>query len=84
MDPHAPEDISKHVKTYLMVFGALMVLTALTVGVSYLHLATHQQIFVALARYPHLDGQFAWLGHADGDWDAVAEGDMVQAVRVEE
>jgi cyclophilin family peptidyl-prolyl cis-trans isomerase len=42
------------------------------------------QIFVALARYPHLDGQFAWLGRADGDWDAVAEGDMVQAVRVEE
>jgi cytochrome c oxidase subunit 4 len=49
MDPHAPEDISTHVKTYLMVFGALMALTALTVGVSYLHLATHQQIFVALA-----------------------------------
>ena len=48
MDAHAPEDISKHVKTYLMVFGALMVLTVLTVAVSYLRLATHEQIFVAL------------------------------------
>jgi cytochrome c oxidase subunit 4 len=49
MDAHASEDISKHVKTYLMVFGALMVLTCLTVGVSYLHLPTREQIFVALA-----------------------------------
>jgi cytochrome c oxidase subunit 4 len=48
MDAHAPEDISKHVKTYLMVFGALMVLTCLTVGVSYLRLATHEAIVVAL------------------------------------
>jgi cyclophilin family peptidyl-prolyl cis-trans isomerase len=42
------------------------------------------QFFVALARYPHLDGQYAWLGHADGDWNAVAEGDLVVRVRVEE
>ena len=48
MDAHASEDISKLVKTYLMVFGALMVLTCLTVGVSYLHLATREAIFVAL------------------------------------
>jgi len=41
--------MSKHVKTYLMVFGALMVLTCLTVGVSYLHLATREAVFVALA-----------------------------------
>ena len=49
MDAHASEDISKHVKTYLMVFGALMVMTVLTVGVSYLHLPTREAIFVALA-----------------------------------
>src|SRR6266567_2829712 len=48
MDAHASDDISKHVKTYFMVFGALMVLTIVTVGVSYLHLPTHQAIVVAL------------------------------------
>ncbi len=47
-DAHASDDISKHVKTYFMVFGALMVLTIVTVGVSYLHLPTHQAILVAL------------------------------------
>ena len=48
MDAHASDDISKHVKTYFMVFGALMVLTVVTVGVSYLHLAVHEAILVAL------------------------------------
>jgi cytochrome c oxidase subunit 4 len=48
MDAHASEDISKHVRTYLIVFVALMALTCLTVGVSYLHLATREAIFVAL------------------------------------
>ena len=42
------------------------------------------QLFVALARHPHLDGQYAWVGHADGDWDSVVEGDVIRAVRVEE
>lgn len=42
------------------------------------------QIFVALARRPTLDGQYTWVGRADGDWNAVAEGDIVHAVRVEE
>src|SRR4051812_3692840 len=45
---HAADDVSKHVKTYMMVFGTLMVLTIVTVGVSYLHLATHEAIIVAL------------------------------------
>jgi cytochrome c oxidase subunit 4 len=48
MDAHAPDDISKHVKTYFMVFGALMVLTVVTVSVSYLHLPTREAIVVAL------------------------------------
>jgi cytochrome c oxidase subunit 4 len=48
MDAHASDDVSKHVKTYFMVFGALMVLTIVTVGVSYLHLPVHQAIMVAL------------------------------------
>jgi cyclophilin family peptidyl-prolyl cis-trans isomerase len=42
------------------------------------------QLFVALARHPRLDGQYAWLGHAQGPWDAVVEGDVVRSVRVAE
>lgn len=41
------------------------------------------QVFVTLARHPHLDGGYAWVGRATGDWDAVAEGDVIRAVRVE-
>jgi cyclophilin family peptidyl-prolyl cis-trans isomerase len=42
------------------------------------------QIFVTLARAPHLDGEYAWVGRAEGDWNAVAEGDVIVAVHVEE
>jgi cyclophilin family peptidyl-prolyl cis-trans isomerase len=42
------------------------------------------QFFVALARSPHLDGEYAWIGHAEGDWSALAEGDVIRAVHVEE
>jgi cytochrome c oxidase subunit 4 len=49
MDAHAGhDDIRSHVKTYYMIFGALMVLTGITVAVSYLHLATPFAITVAL------------------------------------
>jgi cytochrome c oxidase subunit 4 len=49
-DAHAAaDDIRKHVKTYMMVFAALMVLTVVTVGVSYLHLGVQAAILVALA-----------------------------------
>jgi cytochrome c oxidase subunit 4 len=51
MDAHAHaahDDIRSHVKTYYMIFGALMVLTMITVGVSYLHLSTPMAITVAL------------------------------------
>jgi cytochrome c oxidase subunit 4 len=41
-------DIDKHVKTYILVFVSLMVLTLVTVSVSYLHLPVHQAITVAL------------------------------------
>jgi len=46
-DSHAA-DIDKHVKVYILVFVSLMVLTLVTVAVSYLHLPTHQAIAVAL------------------------------------
>ena len=49
MDAHAAhDDIRSHVKTYMMVFGALMVLTIVTVGVSYLELTTPLAVTVAL------------------------------------
>jgi cytochrome c oxidase subunit IV len=46
MADHA--DIDKHVKTYMMVFVALMVLTVVTVAVSYLDLSTAGTIVLAL------------------------------------
>ncbi len=58
---------------------------ALDVGVALAGRDTgSSQIFVTLARSPDLDGEYAWVGRADGDWNAVAEGDQVQRVRVEE
>ena len=48
MDAHAADDIKKSVKTYYMIFGALMVLTIVTVAVSYLELATPLAVTVAL------------------------------------
>jgi cytochrome c oxidase subunit 4 len=42
------DSIKKQTKAYLMVFGALMVLTVLTVGVAYLHMPVWLAIGVAL------------------------------------
>jgi cyclophilin family peptidyl-prolyl cis-trans isomerase/uncharacterized SAM-binding protein YcdF (DUF218 family) len=42
------------------------------------------QLFVTLARTPHLDGEYAHVGHAEGDWSAVAEGDIVRSAKVDE
>ncbi len=41
------------------------------------------QLFVTLARSPHLDGQYAWVGRAEGDWTAIAEDDVIRSARVE-
>ena len=41
-------DIDRHVRIYIIVFVALMVLTIITVGVSYLHLPIHIAVGVAL------------------------------------
>lgn len=48
MDAHSADDIKKSVRTYFMVFGALMVLTIITVGVSYVHLPIAAAVTVAL------------------------------------
>ena len=48
MDAHSVDDIKKSVRTYFMIFGALMVLTIITVGVSYVHLPVAAAVTVAL------------------------------------
>jgi len=48
MDAHSVDDIKKSVKTYYMIFGALMLFTVITVAVSYLHLPIVLAIIVAL------------------------------------
>ncbi|MBS4028707.1 MAG: cytochrome C oxidase subunit IV family protein [Ignavibacteriales bacterium] len=48
MSSHSPEEIKKHVKIYITVFAALMVLTFVTVAVSYLHLSIFYTVLVAL------------------------------------
>ncbi|HEY0469614.1 MAG TPA: peptidylprolyl isomerase [Polyangiaceae bacterium] len=40
------------------------------------------QLFVTLGRYPHLDGQYAWLGQAGPGWARVAAGDRILHARV--
>ena len=51
MSGHAyddPQSVKKEIRTYLMVFLVLAVLTVVTVGISYLHLAIHFAIILAL------------------------------------
>jgi cytochrome c oxidase subunit 4 len=45
---HDAHDIQAHVRTYYKVFGALMVLTLVTVAVSYLHMPVVPAVIVAL------------------------------------
>ena len=45
---HDPADIDKHVKVYITVFVALMVLTIVTVAISRLHLSVPVAVTVAL------------------------------------
>ena len=47
MSDHA-SDLDKHVRAYILVFVSLMVLTVVTVAVSYLHLPVPAAIGVAL------------------------------------
>jgi cytochrome c oxidase subunit 4 len=41
-------DIDKHVRIYITVFAALMVLTIVTVAISRFHLPVHQAVTIAL------------------------------------
>jgi len=40
------------------------------------------QWFVALDRYPQLDGVYTRIGRAEGPWDLLAAGDRVHRVRL--
>ena len=46
---HDPAEIDRHVRVYIMVFVALMVLTIVTVAVSRFHLSVPVAVTVALA-----------------------------------
>lgn len=48
MEATSPEAIKKSLRVYLMVFGALMALTIITVAVSSLHLSIVGAVVVAL------------------------------------
>ncbi len=39
------------------------------------------QLFVSLGRYPHLDGEYAWLGKAGPGWEKLAVGDRILHVK---
>ena len=47
-DNHDTASMQDHIRVYLMVFGALGVLTVVTVLASYLSLSTSEGIFLAL------------------------------------
>jgi len=48
MSDHDNGHIQEHIRVYLTVFGALAVLTLLTVGASYLNVSSTEAIFLAL------------------------------------
>lgn len=48
MENATTADIQKHVRTYVLVFVALLALTVITVAVSYLHLSVVPAVILAL------------------------------------
>jgi cytochrome c oxidase subunit 4 len=65
-------EVQKHIRTYLMVGGALLVLTAITVAVSYVNLGTAGNMTLGLiiatvkasmvaAIFMHLNHEKAWI-----------------------
>ncbi len=42
------EEVKKHIRVYMIVFGALAVLTVVTVGVAYIHMPIVPALIVAL------------------------------------
>lgn len=42
------------------------------------------QVFVTLSRTPHLDGEYARIGRAEGPWSSLAQGDAIVDAKVVE
>ena len=42
------------------------------------------QLFVTLGATPHLDGEYTRVGHAQGDWASLAQGDVITDARISE
>ena len=42
------------------------------------------QVFVTLSRTPHLDGEYARVGRAEGAWGSLAQGDVIVDAKVVE
>jgi cyclophilin family peptidyl-prolyl cis-trans isomerase len=42
------------------------------------------QLFVTLARTPHLDGEYTRVGRAEGAWSSVAQGDLIADAKLVE
>jgi len=58
--------------------------SALSVGVALAGRDTgSSQLFVTLAAFPHLDGDYALIGRAEPGWEKIARGDEIRKVRVE-
>jgi cyclophilin family peptidyl-prolyl cis-trans isomerase len=78
-DGYGGADASLRCETSPVPFGPLdvgMALAGRDTGSS--------QIFVTLSRTPHLDGEYTRVGHAEGDWAGIAQGDVITDVRVSE
>lgn len=48
MTAHSPEEVARHVRVYVTVFGALLALTTITVAASYLNVSMGLAILIAL------------------------------------
>lgn len=71
MAGHSVEEINNHVKTYIKVFGALLVLTVLTVAASYLKVGVGLGIFIGLLIAFFKGGLVAsFFMHLKDDWKA--------------
>ena len=81
MSGTSADEIRKHVKVYVMVFVALMVLTVATVGVSYLALSIPLAILVALV-VATIKGSLVarYFMHLGGEKKAVTWSLMLSAV----
>jgi cyclophilin family peptidyl-prolyl cis-trans isomerase len=42
------------------------------------------QVFVTLSRTPHLDGEYARVGRAEGAWSSLAQGDVITDAKIVE